>query len=114
MANRRYSIKFSGAATSFDDKYHDGKMSVAYCYMFANADIDTEFLTNTGLPLTAGEVDYNYFIPTYDRGTYGELDPLMLNYKPDAVSGTSAAEGVYDNDNIAANAYSIYRTARNE
>lgn len=111
MANRRYAIKFSGAAQRTpNDRYHDGKMTVSYCYMFSNADIDIEYTRSDARPLLSGEVEYSDFIPAYkSKDKYGILNPFMLNYKKDSALGLSEHFGAYLNAEEVAASYSIYR-----
>ena len=108
MGNRRYSGRLSGASTSSNDKYHDGKMSVYYCYALSDANIADTFYQDGVYPLKEGEIAYETLVPTVYK-KYGDIRPLLINYKKDDDLGLQSFNGIYMNDEIVASSYSIYR-----
>ena len=108
MGNRRYSVRLSGASTSSNDKYHDGKMSVYYCYALSDANIADTFYQDGVYPLKEGEIAYETLVPTVYK-KYGDIRPLLITYKKDEDLGLQSFNGIYMNDEIVASSYSIYR-----
>lgn len=121
MEKRRYSIKFSGVSPSGNDFYHDGKMSVKYCYMFSDKDADTDFvvksemgestpLVNGKLPPSASGSRYSVMFPNYKNiENFEYATPLMLNYTLDTDLDINVYQGLYGLDGGQGNQYSIYR-----
>lgn len=108
MGNRRYSVRLSGASTSSNDKYHDGKMSVRYCYAISDANIADTFYQDGAYPLKEGEIAYEALVPTAYKN-HGDIRPFLINYKEDGDLGLQSSNGIYMNDEIVASSYSIYR-----
>lgn len=116
MGKRRYSIKFSGVSPVGNDIYHDGKMSVNYCYMFSDAHADEHFVVDSNMgdsatPLKEGKLsNYDLVFPNYrniellDKST-----PLILNYTIDNALDIKEYQGLYGLDGGQGNQYSIYR-----
>lgn len=120
--SRRFSVRFSGVGKSVNingtntvvtDEYHDGKMTVQYCYLFNSTKQELINKVRDNIK-TYGSLSYNTVFGLSNseessRFDWKKYSPFILNFTNDHKTIVAEDNGLYFVPGVKANNYSIYR-----